>query len=307
MIFFVSLHPLLNKVSLFRIRTMNTLGLWFRIVRPQTLFASVCPVVVGLKIGGVLSGVDAIITLVSAVALQVLSNLINDYYDFKRGTDKKGRAGFKRALAEGVVSENQIKNACFVALGVAVLSGTWLIWVGGWLIAVVGVTAILFAWLYTATSKSLSYLGIADVFVFIYYGFVATMGTIYIQWASSVSTVGFWNHVALKGFFGGAVCGLISMCVLAINNIRDVDGDRIAGKRTFPVRFGKTVALVGMGVEVALMPLFAYFAYGFGWEMAVFLPAVGMYVATLRAEGEAYNRCLMSAGLVNACYVILVL
>ena len=100
---------------------MNTLGLWFRIVRPQTLFASVCPVVVGLKIGGVFSWVDAVVTLVSAVALQVLSNLINDYYDFKRGTDKKGRAGFKRALAEGVVSEKQIKKACFVALGVAVL------------------------------------------------------------------------------------------------------------------------------------------------------------------------------------------
>lgn len=287
---------------------MNKVNLWFRIVRPQTLFASVCPVLVGLKIGGVFSWFDAVVTLVSAVALQILSNLINDLYDYKRGTDKKGRTGFKRALAEGMVSEKEMKTACFVALCVAILSGVWLIWVGGWLIAVVGVTAIFFAWLYTATSKSLSYLGIADVFVFIYYGFVATMGTIYIQWASSVSTVGFWNHVALKGFFGGAVCGLISMCVLAINNIRDMDGDRLAGKKTFPVRFGKTVALVGMGIEVALMPVFAYFAFGFGWEMTVILPAIYMFVTTIRSDsGESYNRCLMAAGFVNACYVILVL
>ena len=287
---------------------MNTIKLWFKIVRPQTLFASVCPVLVGLKIGGVFSDFDAMMTLVSAVALQILSNLINDLYDYKRGTDKKGRAGFKRALAEGTVSEREMKRACFVALGVAVVSGAWLIWEGGWIIAVVGITAILFAWLYTATSKSLSYLGIADVFVFIYYGFVATMGTIYIQWTSSVSSVGFWNHMALKGFFGGSVCGLISMCVLAINNIRDVEGDRLAGKKTFAVRFGKTAALVGMGIEVALMPVFAYFAYGFGWEVAVILPALGMYVATIKANsGEAYNRCLMSAGMVNLCYLIFVL
>ncbi|MBR1808154.1 MAG: 1,4-dihydroxy-2-naphthoate octaprenyltransferase [Paludibacteraceae bacterium] len=292
----------------------NRVLLWMRIVRPQTLFASLCPVLVGLLVAGKNIGyaginghTTAVLTVVCALALQILSNLINDYYDFRRGTDKKGRVGFSRALAEGQVTEQQMRVACFVALGVAVVTGAVLCYVGGWVILAIGVTAIFFAWLYTATDYSLSYLGIADIFVFLYYGVIATTGTVWLQ-QKAVGIDLQWANISqlLPAFYAGAVCGLISICVLAINNIRDIDGDCESGKKTFPVRFGKTAALVCLGVIVALMPLFAWLAFGLGWAMLIIIPAAYLYYKVLRAKGAEYNKCLLGAGLVNLCYVLLV-
>ncbi len=162
--------------------------LWFRIIRPQTLFASLCPVLVGLLVAHTFIGdttslghLTALVTILCALALQILSNLINDYYDYKRGTDKQGRVGFKRALAEGMVREGEMRTACYLTLACALLLGAMLCYIGRWVILAIGVTAILFAWLYTATPYSLSYLGIADIFVFLYYGVIASFGTVWLQ------------------------------------------------------------------------------------------------------------------------------
>ena len=277
---------------------MKNVLLWFRIVRPQTLFASLCPVIVALLTMNetVVSWTIAWVTIVCALGLQILSNLINDYYDFVRGTDKKGRAGFKRALAEGEVSENQMSRACLVTLAICIISGLYLVANGGWVILAIGVTALLFAWLYTATSHSLSYLGIADIFVFLYYGVIASSGTYFLQ------TGGFSWEV----FFAGAVCGLISMCVLLINNLRDMDDDRLAGKRTLPVRFGKKAGEGLMLVVVLLMPVMAYLAFGFNMPMLVIVPGLCLFVAVTKAKGVTFNKLLMSAGLINVLYVLLV-
>ncbi len=277
---------------------MKNVLLWFRIVRPQTLFASLCPVIVALLTMNetVVSWTIAWVTIVCALGLQILSNLINDYYDFVRGTDKKGRAGFKRALAEGEVSENQMRRACLVTLAICIISGLYLVANGGWVILAIGVTALLFAWLYTATSHSLSYLGIADIFVFLYYGVIASSGTYFLQ------TGGFSWEV----FFAGAVCGLISMCVLLINNLRDMDDDRLAGKRTLPVRFGKKAGEGLMLVVVLLMPVMAYLAFGFNLPMLVIVPGLCLFVAVTKAKGVTFNKLLMSAGLINVLYVLLV-
>lgn len=277
---------------------MKNVLLWFRIVRPQTLFASLCPVIVALLTMNetVVSWTIAWVTIVCALGLQILSNLINDYYDFVRGTDKKGRAGFKRALAEGEVSENQMRRACLVTLAICIISGLYLVANGGWVILAIGVTALLFAWLYTATSHSLSYLGIADIFVFLYYGVIASSGTYFLQ------TGGF----SWKVFFAGAVCGLISMCVLLINNLRDMDDDRLAGKRTLPVRFGKKAGEGLMLVVVLLMPVMAYLAFGFNLPMLVIVPGLCLFVAVTKAKGVTFNKLLMSAGLINVLYVLLV-
>ena len=285
---------------------------WFKIIRPQTLFASFCPVSVGWLVGRQqIVSADcrlyfvAAITLVCALALQVLSNLINDYYDFRRGADHKGRVGFKRALAEGLVTERQMRTACFITLGIAVLTGAVLWYIGGWVILLIGLTAILFAWLYTATDYSLSYLGIADIFVFLYYGVIATGGTVYLLFLAIGCEIDV--HTLWTALYAGAVNGLISMCVLAINNLRDIDSDRQVGKRTFPVRVGKTAALVALGGIVALMPVCAWLAFGWSWPMLVILPALVLYGCVIRAQGAAYNYCLLGAGLVNLCYVLLVM
>lgn len=278
--------------------------LWLRIIRPQTLFASLVPVLVGLIIAPgsqpsgtfELNALTAVITVICALSLQILSNLINDYYDFIRGSDKAGRAGFKRALVEGEVSVEQMRRACFITLAVALITGLYLVIAGGWPILLAGVTAIIFAWLYTATSHSLSYLGIADIFVFLYYGVIASCGTTYLQ----------THTFCLTSFHAGAVCGLISMCVLMINNLRDIESDRAAGKRTLPVRLGKHGAEAVMAVEVLLMPLFAYLAFGFSIPMLIGPAAIILFAAVLKAKGAQYNKCLLCTGLMNVLYYILI-
>lgn len=278
--------------------------LWLRIIRPQTLFASLVPVLVGLIIASgsqpsgtfELNALTAVITVICALSLQILSNLINDYYDFIRGSDKAGRAGFKRALAEGEVNVEQMRRACFITLAVALITGLYLVIAGGWPILLAGVTAIIFAWLYTATSHSLSYLGIADIFAFLYYGVIASCGTTYLQ----------THTFCLTSFHAGAVCGLISMCVLMINNLRDIESDRAAGKRTLPVRLGKHGAEAVMAVEVLLMPLFAYLAFGFSIPMLIGPAAIILFVAVLKAKGAQYNRCLLCTGLMNVLYYLLI-
>ena len=285
---------------------MKKVLLWLRIIRPQTLFASLCPVLVGLMVAHQFAGrvepLTAVVTASCAFALQILSNLINDYYDFKRGSDKQGRVGFKRALAEGLVSERAMRTACYITLAVSLLLGAVLCYIGGWAIVAIGVTALLFAWLYTATPYSLSYLGIADIFVFLYYGVIASWGTVWLQ-TSGVECSSDWQIVAVCA---GAVCGLISMCVLAINNIRDVEDDRQVGKRTIPVRIGKRAALALLAVIVLLMPLFAVLAFGLSWAVAVIIPACFLYYKVLKAEGPQFNKCLLMAGIVNLIYVCLV-
>ena len=286
---------------------MKPLLLWLRIIRPQTLFASLCPVLVGLMVThwliGQVESATAVLTASCALALQILSNLINDYYDFKRGTDKKGRVGFKRALAEGTVTENEMRIACYIFLATSLVLGAVLCYIGGWVIMAIGITAILFAWLYTATPYSLSYLGIADIFVFLYYGVIASWGTMWLQ-CKAIGQAFDWS--LLTPVYAGAVCGLISMCVLAINNIRDIEDDRLVGKRTIPVRAGKRAALGLLGIVVALMPLFAWLAFGQNWAVAVILPASFLYYKVLRAKGSQYNLCLLMAGIVNLIYVGLV-
>lgn len=281
--------------------------LWLKIIRPQTLFASLCPVIVGLLVTTNISWRVGMLTTVCALALQILSNLINDYYDFKRGADKAGRVGFKRALAEGDVNIGQMRTAIFITLGIALLSGLFLTMSAGMCdgsfhlagclpILAIGLTALLFAWLYTATNHSLSYLGIADIFVFLYYGVIATAGTYYLQ----------THTFSWQSFHAGAVCGLISMCVLIINNLRDIESDKAVGKKTFPVRFGKRAGEIGMFVVVLLMPLFAYLAFGFSLPMAIVFAGLLLFAKTMKAEGGQYNKCLLGAGLVNLLYVLLV-
>ncbi len=274
---------------------MKNIILWFKIIRPHTLFASFCPVLVGLMAEGVSSWGVAAVTLLCALSLQILSNLINDYYDFRRGSDKAGRVGPSRALAEGKVTEAQMLRALLITLAFCIVSGFFLVLRGGWPILLIGVASLLFAWLYTATRFALSYLGIADVFVFLFYGVVAGAGTAYLQ----------MRGFSWTAYHAGAVCGLISMCLLIINNLRDIEDDRAAGKRTFPVRFGKRAGEIGMLVVVLLMPIFAWLAFGLDWPMLVVFPALALFVAVLRAEGSQYNRLMLGAGFVNLVYTAL--
>lgn len=289
---------------------MKKILFWIQTIRAYSLFASLCPVLIGLLVSAEVNVWVGICTAVCAMSLQAMSNLVNDYYDFKRGADKAGREGFKRGLAEGSVSVRQIRNAIIVTLVIAVITGAILLVYSGYVqreglvvfdikyclpILFIGLTSLLFAWLYTATDHSLSYLGIADIFVFLYYGVIASTGTTYLQ-THTFSATSFW---------AGGVCGLCSMCVLIANNLRDIEDDRAVGKRTFPVRFGKRAGEIGMFVVILLMPVMAFMAFGWSLPMLIILPALLLYYYTRRAQGAQYNQCLLGALLLNILYVIL--
>ena len=274
---------------------MQKIKLWFGVCRPYSLFISASPVLAGLLVlGNVPNILVAVATLLCAMSLQVFSNLVNDYYDFVRGCDKAGRSGPQRPLAEGIVNERQMRTACIVALSVALLLGAYLVWVGGWVILLIGVLSALFAWLYTATRFSLAYLGVADIVCFLFYGPVASAGTVYLQVA----------EFSLAAFYAGCACGCIAVCVLASNNIRDIEEDRAVGKRTFPVRFGRIAALVGVATILLASVAFAVLGFGTLWLLLLLLPDLVLYVLLVKAEGKKYNKCLFRFVLLDVVYVV---
>ncbi|MDE6152273.1 MAG: 1,4-dihydroxy-2-naphthoate octaprenyltransferase [Prevotella sp.] len=288
----------------------NTL-LWFHVIRPQTLFASLTPVLIAIvvlsKENIAINPTTAILTALCALSLQILSNLINDYYDFQRGADKAGRIGYQRVMAEGVVSTSTMQYACCIAAFCACAFGVPLVFIGGWIILTIGLSAFLFAWLYTATSHSLAYLGLGDIFVLLYYGVIASGGTAYLLLSATGSYPQLTEPIMITSYHAGAVCGLISMCVLMINNLRDVEDDAPVGKRTLPVRIGIHASEGIMLVYVMLMPCFAILAFGWRLPVLVVIPAAALWLMTINAKGAVYNRCLLFAGLTNVVYFMLCL
>ncbi len=305
---------------------------WLKIIRAHTLFASACPVLVGGMVYlfaqnsvSCLQMVVLLLTMLCAMSLQVLANLINDYYDYKQGADQQGRAGYERPLAEGTITAKTILCSIAITAAVALLLGAFLVAVGKFPILLIGISALFFAWLYTATRYSLAYLGLGDIFVLIFYGLVAAWGTAYLLAAadtfawnnvldwhtwfcsflrcpnSTLPSGGWWSILA-----AGAVNGLISMLVLSANNLRDIDDDRPVGKRTFPVRFGKRAGEVLVLIEVLLMPVCAYFAFGWSLPMLLIVPGLYWVRGVWRAEGAMYNRYLEMAGKMNVLYTMLV-
>ena len=275
---------------------MQKIRLWFGVCRPYSLFVSASPVIAGLLALGYVSNICvAVATLLCAMSLQVFSNLVNDYYDFVKGCDKAGRSGPQRPLAEGTVTVGQMRTACIVALSVSLLLGACLIWIGGWVILLIGVLSVIFAWLYTATRYSLAYLGVADIVCFLFYGPVASVGTVYLQTAM----------FSLSAFEVGCMCGCFAVCVLASNNIRDIEEDRAVGKRTFPVRFGKVAALVGVALMLVGALGFAVLGFNSWWMAVLAVPECFLFARLVRAEGKRYNKCLFGFVLLDAFSVIL--
>ncbi len=297
---------------------------WLRVIRVHTLFASACPVMVGGMVCLCHMGSASwwqigvlVITMLCAMSLQVMANLINDYYDFKQGADQAGRVGYERPLAEGTMNEKTMLRAIGLTIGIAVVLGALLVIIGKLPILIIGASALLFAWLYTATRYSLAYLGLGDLFVLIYYGLVAAWGTGYLVAATDAFTWdGLFAWEAWRFSFpplphtmllaAGAVNGLLSMLVLAANNLRDIEDDRPAGKRTIPVRFGKRAGEYMVLLEVLLMPVCAYVA--FGWSLPMLMVVLGLFWVrgVWRAEGEMYHKYLELAGKLNVVYTVLV-
>jgi 1,4-dihydroxy-2-naphthoate octaprenyltransferase len=214
---------------------VTSASLWAQGARPRTLGAAVSPVLVGTA--AAVAEAEGVIwwrfacALAVAIALQVGVNYANDYSDGVRGTDDD-RKGPVRLTATGLATPGAVKRAAFASFGVAAVAGLVLsLAVNPWLL-LVGVAAIAAAWLYTGGPKPYGYLGLGEVMVLVFFGFVATVGSAYVQ-VETVPSAAWW---------GSLVVGLLACAILLANNVRDVPTDAVTGKRTLAVRLGAPTA-----------------------------------------------------------------
>ncbi len=190
----------------------------------------------------------ALCALLSATCIQVGTNLYNDYADFRKGADTADRVGPERATAAGLVTPDEMRRAAGIVFAMAVLTGAYLMIRGGIPIAVIGILSIGAGYLYSGTRFALAYTGLADLFVLVFFGPVAVGGTYFVQ------ALGVSPEVVIAG----VAPGLLAVAILLVNNLRDVDQDRQADKRTLVVRFGRRfgiAAYVACVVLAAAIPL----------------------------------------------------
>jgi 1,4-dihydroxy-2-naphthoate octaprenyltransferase len=215
---------------------MSKIALWINCARPKTLAAAIAPVIVGAAVAcadGPMNWPVLIVTLLSAIFIQVGTNFANDYYDHFKGSDTEGRIGPQRGIHTGQVSPTQMKQAFIIAFGIAVLLGIFLVVKGGWPIVIIGIVSVVCGYLYTGGPFPLAYVGLGDVFVLIFFGPVATGGTYYLQ----------RGHFSVNALIAGLATGLLATAILAVNNFRDFHTDKAANKNTLVVRLGQKFGL----------------------------------------------------------------
>lgn len=211
---------------------MNTLQIWIAASRPKTLPISMGPTLTGTLLAfsqGFFHPMLFALTLATALGLQICANFANDYFDCMKGGDTNERKGPLRVTQAGLVSLSQMKKALMLALSITACLGCILVWYGGFFIAALIALSLLCAVLYTGGPFPFAYLGLGDLFVFFFFGPIATAGAYFLQ-TTSFS----WDPVFL-----GIGSGMLSIMPLVVNNIRDEQEDRCTGKKTVVVRFGK--------------------------------------------------------------------
>src|SRR5882757_1075563 len=206
---------------------------WLIAARPKTLAASVTPVLAGTALAfrdlATMHWQPFVFALLGAVFIQIGTNYVNDALDFRKGADTHTRLGPLRVTAAGLLSAEAVLRGAYVCFFLAALCGIPLILLGGWPIAAIGIASIAAAYAYTGGPYPLAYHGLGELFVMIFFGFVAVGGSYYVQ------TVKFDVRALLAGF----AVGCLAVALLAINNLRDVNSDRTSNKRTLAVRFGE--------------------------------------------------------------------
>jgi 1,4-dihydroxy-2-naphthoate octaprenyltransferase len=285
---------------------MGGFRIWLMAARPRTLPAAVAPVLVGTSLAGfahVFYPLRFVAALLGALFIQVGTNLSNDYSDARRGADAEDRLGPVRVTAGGLVPPRQVLIATYVSFGLAVLFGIYLIAVAGWELLIVGAASILAGVAYTGGPKPYGYEGLGEVFVFLFFGVVAVAGSFFVQ----VKMLD-WEAFALA-----VPVGLLAAAILVVNNVRDIDSDRRAGKRTLAVRLGRERARVMFAAVVyvayVLTPVTWVFGPTTAWVMLPWLtlPLAAAVVRIVRArtDGPSLNGALARSGMLQLAFCVL--
>lgn len=254
------------------------LGVWLAATRPRTWPASLVPVFVGLAVAASRASIDAAIalaTIVSALALQITTNLANDYWDHLRGVDHATRLGPVRATQSGLLAPRAVLRGVWLGLFVAAVAGLPLVYRGGLPIVAIGLVSMICAVAYSAGPYPLASLGLGELLAFVFFGLVAVSGTAYLH----------AGCVPAAALLAGAAVGAFAAAIMAVNNLRDIPTDEPAGKRTLAVRIGEEGARTLYGILVGAAFVFAIVlaAYEGKWGPASVALAVPLAVKEVRA------------------------
>lgn len=284
---------------------MSALQIWWLAIRPRTLPAAASGVVMGSALAwrdGVFDWMPALAALLVALLLQIGSNVANDVFDFERGADAGERQGPLRVTQAGLLTPAQVKAGMWVIFFLAAACGAYLAFLRGWVVIWIGLAAILSAIAYTGGPFPLGYYGLGDVFVFIFFGLAAVAGTYFVQ-AGTVSSLAWWMSVPI---------GLIITAILVVNNLRDIEGDRKANKRTLAVRIGASATRIEYSICMAaaylLLPILIVFHLLPIETLLVFI-SLPLALKTLRVvftqNGRPLNAALAGTGQTALLYSVL--
>jgi 1,4-dihydroxy-2-naphthoate octaprenyltransferase len=269
---------------------------WMMAARPKTLPAALSPVIVGIALAfrdGAFSPLPALAAAVGALLIQIGVNFANDYFDYVKGVDTADRAGPTRVTQSGLIPPGRVKRGMIFTFVLAAVVGLYLVAVGGWLILIIGIASIVSAIAYTGGPYPLGSHGLGDLFVFIFFGLAAVVGTYYVQALRLTPLV----------VVAAIPMGTLATAILVVNNLRDIDTDRRAGKRTLAVMMGPRAT----HVEYVLLLAVAYITPPWLWLAGrasawVLLPwaslplAVGVTrMVTGGKTGPALNEALAKA------------
>jgi len=278
---------------------------WILAARPKTLLAAFVPVLVGSALAVSVNSfypAYSIAALVCAALIQIGTNFTNDLYDHLKGADNKKRKGPQRALASGLISVNEMKWGITFTFGLSFLIGLYLVYSAGWVILVIGIISIAAGFIYTAGPFPLAYNGLGDVFVFIFFGIVGTMGTYYLH----------TTEFTFLSFLISLSVGAVTTNILIVNNFRDIDEDKAAGKNTLAVFIGRSFTRL----EFILLLVFCYLVliilfteYNFSYW--IFLPFITLPFAALlikmlfKLSGTELNKTLELSAKFSGLYGLL--
>ncbi|MGQ9798110.1 MAG: 1,4-dihydroxy-2-naphthoate polyprenyltransferase [Ignavibacterium sp.] len=283
----------------------NKIQLWILASRPKTLPAAFVPVLVGSSLAynqGKFYPLYSLIALICSLLIQIGTNFTNDLYDYLRGADTEKRKGPLRVISAGMISPNEMKLAIVFVFGLTFLLGLYLVYVTDWKIFVIGVFSIIAGLAYTAGPFPLAYHGLGDLFVFLFFGIIGTMGTYYLH----------HQEFTFISFLVSLPVGALITNILIVNNYRDVEEDEQSGKNTLAVILGREFSryeYIFFLLLAFFIPFILYFKFNF--NVTVFLPYLTLPFAIILAkmifsfQGLQLNKTLEVSAKYSAIYGIL--
>lgn len=288
-----------------KVANVSKIKSWFLAARPKTLLAAVVPVMVGSSLAvhnGKFFLPYSLVALLCSILIQIGTNYTNDLYDFLKGSDTKERKGPLRVLSAGLISVREMRIGIFIVFLTTFLLGLYLVYAGGWIVLLIGIVSIIAGLAYTAGPYPLAYNGLGDVFVFLFFGIIGTMGTYYLH----------HQEFTLLSFLISLPVGALITNILVVNNFRDIEEDRAANKKTLSVILGNTFSkfeFIILLVISFIVPFILLSFYDFSYW--ILLPVLSLPMAVIlikmlnELKGTELNKTLELTAKFSGLYGLL--